>query len=92
MRKLKKAPKIKTDEEAHDFWSRHDSSDYVDWTQAQGALFPNLRPTSQSISIRFPVAILDRIKMMAAKQDIPYQSLIKIFINKAIRREMRPHL
>jgi predicted DNA binding CopG/RHH family protein len=90
--KNKKAPRIRSEKAAFEFWSRHDSTDYVDWSKAKKGVFPNLRPTSKLISIRFPVATLERIKVLATRQDIPYQSLIKIFINRGIDRELRPHL
>ena len=88
MKKLKKAPKLKNEEEVFKFWSTHDSTDYVDWSKGKSALFPNLKPTSKLISIRFPISALDRIKALANMHEVPYQSLIKIFINKQIEKEL----
>ena len=87
MKKLKEAPELKNEEEVFKFWSTHDSTDYVDWSMGKRALFPNLKPTSKLISIRFPISALDRIKALANMREIPYQSLIKIFINKQLKKE-----
>ena len=89
MKKMNKAPQLKTEAEAFRFWSKHDSTQYVDWSQAKKAVFPELKPTSRLISIRFPVATLDRLKAIANRQEIPYQSLIKIFVNHEIELTMR---
>jgi predicted DNA binding CopG/RHH family protein len=62
------------------FWETHDSSDYVDWSKAERARFPNLKPSTISISLRLPVALLERIKTAANKRDVPYQSLIKTWL------------
>ena len=87
MKKLKKIPQFKDEEEESKFWSTHDSTDYVDWSKAKRGLFPNLKPTSKLISIRFPVSVIDRLKTLANRMEIPYQSLIKIFVNKEIQKE-----
>lgn len=80
MKKLKKLPKFKTLTEEKDFWRSHDSTDYIDWTQAKQASFPNLKPTTKTISIRLPGDLLNEIKILANKEDIPYQSLMKILL------------
>lgn len=89
MNKLKKAPVLKTEDEVSKFWEHHDSTDYVDWSKGKKAVFPNLRPTSKPISIRFPVSLLNRIKYLANMRDIPYQVLIKIFVNKELEKELK---
>ena len=88
MKRLKKIPKFNNEDEEREFWVTHDSTEYLDWSKAQRALFPNLKPTSQMISLRLPVATLDRLKDLANKKDIPYQSLIKIYINREIAKDM----
>lgn len=88
MKKFKKFPRFKNEDEEREFWATHDSTEYVDWSKAQRALFPNLKPTSKLISLRLPVETLNRLKDIANKRDIPYQSLIKIFVNREIAREM----
>lgn len=84
MKKLKKMPLLKTENDVFDFWSRHDSTDYVDWSKTKKAVFPNLKPTSRLISIRFPVSDLNRIKAFAQRYDIPYQTLIKKIVHRAV--------
>lgn len=80
MRKLKKLPEFTTEAEERAFWESHDSSDYVDWSQAEQTSFPKLKPSTKTISLRLPEALLDRIKIEANKRDMPYQSLIKSWL------------
>ncbi|WP_282720347.1 BrnA antitoxin family protein [Halomonas kalidii] len=80
MSKQKKMSEFKTEEEEREFWETHDSSDYVDWSQAEPASFPKLKPSTKTISLRLPEALLDRIKIEANKRDMPYQSLIKAWL------------
>lgn len=89
MNRLKKVPALRTEDEVSEFWANYDSTDYVDWSKGRKAVFPNLRPTSKPISIRFPVSLLNRIKYLANMRDIPYQVLIKIFVNRELERELK---
>ena len=82
-----KPPEFQTEAEERVFWESHDSSDYVDWTQAQLARFANLKPPTQSISLRLPVSLLERIKIEANKRDMPYQSLIKAWLAEDVARQ-----
>ena len=84
MKKFKKIPNFKSEQEEFDFWSKHDSTDYVDWSKAKKAVFPNLKLTTKLISIRFPVNDLDRIKALANRCDLPYQALIKNIVRQAL--------
>lgn len=77
---LKKIPVFKNEDEERDFWDKHDLTDYVDMSMAVKISFPNLKPSSESISIRLPKWMLDDIKMEANKNDVPYQSLIKVYL------------
>lgn len=79
-KKLKAIPKFRSEAEERRFWETHDSSDYVDWSKAKRVRFPNLKPSTTSISLRLPVMLLDRIKVAANKRDVPYQSLIKAWL------------
>jgi predicted DNA binding CopG/RHH family protein len=79
-KKLKTIPKFQNEAEERRFWETHDSTDYVDWSKAKRMRFPNLKPSTTSISLRLPVALLDRIKIAANKRDVPYQSLIKTWL------------
>jgi predicted DNA binding CopG/RHH family protein len=80
MSKLKAVPRFKTEAEERKFWETHDSTDYVDWSKAQRARFPNLKPSTTAISIRLPTNLLEQIKIAANKRDVPYQSLIKMWL------------
>ncbi len=84
MSKLKPVPTFKNEAEERKFWETHDSTDYVDWSQATRARFPNLKPSTQAISIRLPVMLLEQIKIAANKRDVPYQSLIKMWLAEKV--------
>ena len=79
-RKLKPIPNFKSEAEERRFWETHISSDYLDWAKAERVRFPNLKPSTTAISLRLPVALLERIKVAANKRDVPYQSLIKTWL------------
>jgi predicted DNA binding CopG/RHH family protein len=82
----KTPPEFKTEAEERTFWESHDSSDYVDWSRAKPARLPNLKPSTKTISLRLPVALLERIKVEANKRDVPYQSLIKAWLAEDVDR------
>ena len=88
MKNLKPIPKFKSEKEWADFWMTHDSTEYVDFSKARKAVFPNLKPTYKSISLRLPVYMLDEIKLLANKKDVPYQSLMKVFLAEKVKEEM----
>jgi predicted DNA binding CopG/RHH family protein len=73
-------PAFETEAEERRFWESHDSTDRVDWSSAERVRLANLRPSTASISLRMPVSLLERIKLAAHKRDVPYQSLIKIWL------------
>ncbi|MBF0410406.1 MAG: BrnA antitoxin family protein [Candidatus Riflebacteria bacterium] len=83
----KKIPNFKNEQEEREFWLTHDSCDYVDWSDAQRVVFPNLKPSFKTISIRLPESMINEIKDMANKRDVPYQSLIKILLSEKIKEE-----
>lgn len=83
-RKAKRVPAFKSEAEEREFWESHDSADYLDWRGAERARFANLKPTSKSISLRLPVDLLEQIKVAANKRDVPYQSLIKIWLAEKV--------
>ena len=83
--KLKPIPKFKTEAEEREFWETHDSTEYIDWSKAVRARFPNLKPSTQSISLRLPISLLESIRIEANKRDVPYQSLIKIWLAEKLR-------
>ncbi len=77
-------PSFKTEAEERAFWEKHDSTDYVDWSKAKRSVLPNLKPSTTTISLRLPESLLDRIKVEANKRDMPYQSLIKVWLAQDI--------
>lgn len=79
-RKPRPLPKFRNVAEERRFWESHDSSGHVDWSKAERVRLPNLKPSTTAISLRLPVSLLDRIKVAANKRDVPYQSLIKIWL------------
>jgi predicted DNA binding CopG/RHH family protein len=85
MKQFKTIPKFKNEDEERDFWAKADSSQYFDWSKAVRVKFPNLKLSTETISLRIPKALLDDIKIAANKRDVPYQSLIKIFLNQSVR-------
>ena len=85
MKKLKKIPVFKNEDEERKFWDTHDSTEYVDWSKAVHAVFPNLRLSTQTISLRLPLSLLSELKALANKRDVPYQSLMKIFLAEKVR-------
>ncbi|HEX4293066.1 MAG TPA: BrnA antitoxin family protein [Rhizomicrobium sp.] len=85
-RKLKAPPRFASEAEERKFWETHDSDDYVDWSKAERARFPNLKPTTTAISLRVPVSLLEQIKIAANKRDMPYQSLIKAWLAEKVEK------
>ena len=86
---MKKIPKFKTENEEREFWAKMDSSDYIDWSKARKAVFSNLKPSLKTISLRLPESMLDQLKLLANKHDVPYQSLIKMFLAERIDSELK---
>ncbi len=84
--KLKPVPTFSSEAEERRFWEAHDSTAYVDWSKAGRATFPNLKPTTRTISLRLPAHLLDAIKTAANARDVPYQSLIKIWLQERVER------
>jgi predicted DNA binding CopG/RHH family protein len=82
-------PEFESEEQERDFWANHDSSDYIDWSQARRITFPALKPSTTTISLRLPASMLRELKLLANKRDVPYQSLLKIFLAERIEQELR---
>jgi predicted DNA binding CopG/RHH family protein len=82
MKKMyKKIPKFKNEQEEREFWETHDTTDYLDWSKAKKVRFTNLHPSTETISLRLPISLLNSIKSEANKKDVPYQSYIKIILS-----------
>jgi predicted DNA binding CopG/RHH family protein len=88
MSKLKKIPRFKTEDEEREFWSTHDSTEYVDYTKGKKLLLPELKPSTRSISIRLPESLIEKLKVLANERDVPYQSLMKILLAEKVEEEL----
>lgn len=86
MKKFKKIPPFKSEDQEQAFWASHDTSDYIDWSKAERMSLPNLKPSTRSISIRLPESLLNRVKTAANAQDVPYQSYIKVLIEQGLAK------
>ena len=87
--KTKKAiPKFRSEAEEQAFWSAHDATDYVEWSQARPVVLPNLKPSTRTISLRLPEHVIEELKLLANKQDVPYQSLLKIYLAERLEQEL----
>ena len=84
----KKLPKFKSEAEEKKFWEQHDSADYLDWSSAKKVKFSALKPSTKTISLRLPESMLHDLKIMANKQDVPYQSLMKMLLAESIQNHM----
>ena len=82
-------PEFNSEDEEREYWAEQDSSEVLDWKQAQRAIFPKLKPTLKSISLRLPESMLDELRQLANERDIPYQSLIKHFLRERIDQEYK---
>ncbi len=85
--KLKAIPKFSTEDEEREFWNTHDTTDYIDWSKAKQTLFPKLKPSTQTISLRLPEDLLSQIKILANKRDMPYQSFLKNILYEHVQEE-----
>jgi len=89
MKKLRKIPEFKNEDEEREFWSTHDSTGYIDWSKAERAHFPNLHPSSRHISIRLPERLFEQLRNIAHQKDIPYQSLMKVYLAERVKEELK---
>ena len=87
--KKKRIPKYKSEERERQFWAEADSTEYVDWSRTRRVLLPNLKPSLKTISLCLPELMLAELKLLANKRDVPYQSLIKIFLAERLEQESR---
>jgi len=85
----KRVPDFRSEEEERIFWAKHDSTEFVDWQTAQRRKLPNLKPSLRTISLRLPVSMIEDLKMLANKRDVPYQSLLKVFLAERLEKERR---
>lgn len=83
----KRIPRFRSEDAERDFWAEHDVLDYFDWDQAVPGTFPALKPSTTTISLRLPEALLEELKALANERDVPYQSLLKVFLAERVARE-----
>ena len=86
---MKKIPKFLSEDEEREFWATADSTNHIDWGKGKRMLFPRLRPSLKTISLRLPEIMLEELKLLANKRDVPYQSLLKIFLGERIEQELK---
>jgi predicted DNA binding CopG/RHH family protein len=86
-RGLKAIPRFRAEAEERRFWETHDSTEYVDWAKARPVTFPNLKPSTETISLRLPAPLLSDLKALANRRDVPYQSLLKVFLADRVSAE-----
>ncbi len=87
-KRAKKIPKHGSEDQEREFWSAADSSDYIDWSEARPLVLPNLKPSLKTISLRLPEHMLAELKVLANKRDVPYQSLLKLFLAERLEEEL----
>ena len=85
----KRVPEFRTEEQERKFWATQDSTGYIDWSQAKRRKLANLKPSLRSISLRLPVSMIEDLKVLANKRDVPYQSLLKVFLAERLEQERR---
>ena len=85
--KRKAVPTFSSDQQEREYWARHDSTDHVEWSQAERPSSPLLRPTLRTISLRLPESMIGQLKLLAIRRDIPYQSLLKQFLAERLQLE-----
>lgn len=88
-RQRKPIPSFRDEQEEREFWETHDTTEYVDWSRGRLVRFPNLKPTTTTISLRLPTPLLADLKALANKRDVPYQSLLKTFVAERVAAEQR---
>lgn len=86
----KKIPKFRSEDKEREFWENHDSTEYIDWKKGKRVVLPELKPSMKSISLRLPASMLEELKLLAHKRDVPYQSLMKMFLSEKIREDLGP--
>jgi predicted DNA binding CopG/RHH family protein len=89
MKSRKQVPRFKSEDKEREFWAREDSAACIDWSRARRTVLPKLKPSLKTISLRLPVLMLEEIKLLANKRDVPYQSLIKVFLAERLEEELK---
>ncbi len=84
----KSIPKFKDEAQEREFWHSHDSTEYINWNNAERVILPKLKPSLKTISLRLPENLLNELKLLANKKDVPYQSLLKMFLSERVQLEL----
>ena len=84
-------PNFTSEDEERAFWAKSDSTELIDWSESKAVILPNLKPSTKKISLRLPEIMIEELKVLAHKRDIPYQSLLKIFLSEKINQELHSH-
>jgi len=87
----KRIPEFRNEDEEREFWASHDSTEYINWNQTEKITLSRLKPSVRKISLRLPESMLEELKLLANKRDVPYQSLLKIFLAERIEKELGTH-
>jgi predicted DNA binding CopG/RHH family protein len=90
MSKKRAIPKFGSEDRERAFWADHDSAEYIDWSSGRKVVFPQLKPSTRTISLRLPETLLEDLKYLANKRDVPYQSLLKVYLAERVEDELRP--
>lgn len=85
----KRIPQFSSEDRERSFWAKRDSTEYIDWSQAKRRKLPELKPSLRTISLRLPISMIEDLKTLANKRDVPYQSLLKVFLAERLERELR---
>jgi len=85
---MRKITKSANEDQERAFWSSHDSTEYIDWDEGERLILPNLKPSVKTISLRLPESLLNELKLLANKKDVPYQSLLKMFLAERVQKEL----
>jgi predicted DNA binding CopG/RHH family protein len=89
MNKLKPRPTFKSEAQEAAFWASHDSTEYIDYSKSRRMIFPKLKPSTETISLRLPKTLLDQLKTLVSKRDVPYQTLLKLFLLERVQAELQ---
>ena len=87
--KKQKIPRFKNEDQEREFWAEQDSTEYIDWSKAERVILPKLKPSTKTISLRLPEWALEELKLVANKRDVPYQSLLKVFLVERLEEERK---
>lgn len=88
---MNKTPKFKSEDNEREFWATRDSTELIDWSKAKRVVLPKLKPSLKTISLRLPESMIEELKLLANKRDVPYQSLLKMFLSEKIMEELKAH-